>query len=51
MVGTSRIPPDGNVNRGTCTVSESLRRGHYPDKGHGNKVAQVLRAVAADLEL
>ena len=33
------------------SVSESLRRGHYPDKGHGNKVAQVLRAVAADLEL
>ena len=32
-------------------VSESLRRGHYPDKAHGNKVAQVLRAVAADLEL
>ena len=33
------------------SVSESLRRGHYPEKGHGNKVAQVLRAVAADLEL
>jgi CspA family cold shock protein len=33
------------------SVSESLRRGHYPDKAHGNKVAQVLRAVAADLEL
>ena len=33
------------------SVSESLRRGHYPDMGHGNKVAQVLRAVAADLEL
>ena len=32
-------------------VSNSLRRGHYPDKVHGNKVAQVLRAVAADLEL
>ncbi|GIL36618.1 cold-shock protein [Phycicoccus sp. MAQZ13P-2] len=32
-------------------VSESLRRGHYPDKQHGNKVAQVLRAVAGDLEL
>ena len=32
-------------------VSNSLRRGHYPDKSHGNKVAQVLRAVAADLEL
>lgn len=33
------------------SVSESLRRGHYPDKEHGNKVAQVLRAVAGDLEL
>jgi cold shock protein len=33
------------------SVSESLRRGHYPDKAHGNKVAQVLHAVAADLEL
>lgn len=32
-------------------VSEQLRRGHYPDKNHGNKVAQVLRAVAADLEV
>ena len=33
------------------SVSESLRSGHYPDKAHGNQVAQVLRAVAADLEL
>lgn len=33
------------------SVSESLRRGHYPDKSHGDKVAQVLRAVAADLEV
>jgi CspA family cold shock protein len=33
------------------SVSESLRRGHYPDKAHGNKVAQVLHAVADDLEL
>ena len=32
-------------------VSEGLRRGHYPDRAHGNKVAQVLRAVAGDLEL
>lgn len=31
-------------------TSESLRRGKYPDKGHASKVAQVLRAVAADLE-
>lgn len=33
------------------SVSESLRRGHYPDKQHGNQVAAVLRAVAGDLEL
>lgn len=31
-------------------TSESLRRGKYPDKTHAHKVAQVLRAVAADLE-
>jgi CspA family cold shock protein len=33
------------------SVSNDLRRGRYPDKAHGNKVAQVLRAVADDLEL
>ncbi len=33
------------------SVSESLRRGHYPGKQHGNQVAAVLKAVAADLEL
>lgn len=33
------------------SVSESLRRGHYPDRSLGNKAAQVLRAVASDLEL
>ncbi len=32
------------------STSESLRRGRYPDKGHAGKVAQVLRAVADDLE-
>ncbi len=31
-------------------VSNSLRRGHYPDKSTAHKVAQVLRGVAADLE-
>jgi len=31
-------------------VSESLRRGKYPDKAAAGKVAQVLRAVAGDLE-
>lgn len=31
-------------------VSNGLRRGKYPDKQHAHKVAQVLTAVAADLE-
>jgi CspA family cold shock protein len=31
-------------------VSGQLRRGRYPDKSHGHKVAAVLRAVADDLE-
>ena len=32
-------------------VGNDLRRGRYPDKALGNKVAQVLHAVAGDLEL
>ncbi|MDR1799515.1 MAG: cold-shock protein [Bifidobacteriaceae bacterium] len=31
-------------------TSNSLRRGHYPDRKASAKVAQVLRAVAGDLE-
>lgn len=31
-------------------VSEALRRGRYPDRAEGRKVASVLRAVAAELE-
>ncbi len=31
-------------------VSESLRRGKYPDKTTAAKVSQVLKAVASDLE-
>lgn len=31
-------------------VSNSLRRGRYPDKAHARKVASVLRAVADDIE-
>jgi CspA family cold shock protein len=31
-------------------VSNSLRRGRYPDKATAHKVATVLRAVADDLE-
>ncbi len=31
-------------------VSNTLRRGKYPEKDAAGKVAQVLRAVAADLE-
>ena len=53
----SRKPPEEmvviieDVIKLLDSVSESLRRGHYPDKAHGNKVAQVLHAVAGDLEL
>jgi cold shock protein len=32
-------------------VSSSLRRGRYPDKAMGSKVAAVLRAVADDLDV
>ncbi|WP_061961607.1 cold-shock protein [Demequina flava] len=31
-------------------VSNSLRKGHYPDAARGQKVASVLRAVADQLE-
>lgn len=31
-------------------VSEGLRRGHYPDRSHGRRVAAVLRRVADDLD-
>jgi CspA family cold shock protein len=31
-------------------VSNSLRRGRYPDRAEGRKVAAVLRAVADNLE-
>lgn len=31
-------------------LSNQLRRGRYPDRAAANKVAAVLRAVAADLE-
>ena len=31
-------------------VSNGLRRGRYPEKGQGAKIAQVLRRVADDLE-
>ena len=53
----SRKPPEEmvviveDVIKLLDSLSESLRRGHYPDKEHGNKVAQVLHAVAGDLEL
>ena len=32
------------------SVSNSLRRGRYPDRAESRKVAAVLRAVAGDLE-
>ncbi|WGW12654.1 cold shock domain-containing protein [Saxibacter everestensis] len=31
-------------------VGAGLRRGRYPDKEHGGKVASLLRAIADDLE-
>jgi CspA family cold shock protein len=31
-------------------LGNGLRRGRYPDKAHGAKVAQVLRRIADDLE-
>lgn len=31
-------------------VSTGLRRGRYPDRGTGRKIAAALRGVAADLE-
>ncbi|MEI2776687.1 MAG: cold shock domain-containing protein [Tetrasphaera sp.] len=31
-------------------VSNSLRRGHYPDRSTAHKLAQLLRGVATDLE-
>lgn len=31
-------------------ISNGLRKGRYPDKKHGSKVASVLRAVADDLD-
>ncbi|GAB2692063.1 cold-shock protein [Thalassiella azotivora] len=31
-------------------TSNTLRRGRYPDRAHGRKLATVLRAVADDLE-
>lgn len=31
-------------------TSTGLRRGRYPDSGHSRRVAEVLRAIADDLE-
>ena len=31
-------------------TSNGLRRGRYPDAGHSHRVAEVLRAIADDLE-
>ena len=31
-------------------IGSSLRRGRYPDKTHGSKIAAVLRKVADDLD-
>ncbi|GAB2540342.1 cold-shock protein [Brachybacterium huguangmaarense] len=32
------------------SASNGLRRGRYPDRGHAEKIATVLRAVADDFE-
>lgn len=32
------------------STSDGLRRGRYPDSGHAQKIATVLRAVADDFE-
>ena len=32
-------------------VSNTLRKGRYPEQAHGKKVATVLRAVADDLDV
>ena len=32
------------------SVSNGLRKGRYPEKTHGAKIASVLRAVADDLD-
>ena len=32
------------------SVSNGLRKGRYPEKAHGTKIAAVLRAVADDLD-
>lgn len=32
------------------SASDGLRRGRYPDRGHAEKIATVLRAVADDFE-
>jgi cold shock protein len=31
-------------------IGEGLRRGRYPDRSHGSKIAAVLRRVADDLD-
>lgn len=33
------------------TIGNGLRRGHYPDRSRGTKTAQILRAVAEQLEV
>ena len=35
---------------GAAYVSEGLRRGHYPDKAHGNQVVRALVPVSVEAE-
>ena len=56
VVKTVRKPPEDmtviveDLIKLLDDVSNGLRRGRYPDRGHARKVATVLRAVADDLE-
>jgi CspA family cold shock protein len=56
VVKTARKPPEDmtviveDLIKLLDDVSNGLRRGRYPDRGHARKVATVLRAVADDLE-
>ena len=56
VVAAHRKPPEEmtviveDLIRLLDDTSNQLRRGRYPDRSHGRKLATVLRAVADDLE-
>ncbi len=47
---TSPIEPTLRPFFAPSGIGSSLRRGRYPDKSHGSKIAAVLRKVADDLD-